>query len=905
MSSFHPSFAQLLAATQAQMTFPSPHAVKAVEEEEKQLDTQFSHSHFPLLPVSQPLTAAPLPTMSATASSSPFSSQSSTFSSLPSLSSTVSGGSSGSCATLLLPHVQSLQSAFACYELQLRASLLSLEAQVERAGLDREAFERRWKREEVDYRRRLTHQLDDMRQEMQHSVDDLRSLYLHSHSQGKEEAPLPPAPTPPPSSASPPPLTAPLAALQDSLSAALAALHEEREERLRLSQRVAAVEAAARAVADRWEREEEESAAAHAKAAKAAEAERRAREKDAATLSARADEDRQATDALVKQLRRRLEAVEGGLAQLEAAVEERTEEGRKELRQHTTAMQQRLEAVEKAVSAASTREGTWEEAKQASVSRAPAARAPQPLWSSEVEASQQPSTDAATELPAPHSEEVAATAAPLVAFGPAPSLLHAAAALSAVQSASPSLAATTSASSSSTPYNLFIRLWNLPVDADGHNHPIAALFAPSAPSSTSSPSSSPSPPSSSSFNYVSQTDWQHDAVHPVFEQALLWDWSEGQDWLKLCVYDVESENVRDEDRLGSVLVPTAALRAAAQGDAAAAAALAASAGADVALLPPAGAGNPPSGLCFTLHHEDASKQALLSSVVLMVECEADVSTPRPPAPSAAPLRPALSLLVACTRLPCVPPAVPNPICAVFLQADSDGSWLYGGQSEWLKAEAAPVFEQGMSVEDDGGDEEGTRKVRLSVYDVETEEVRDEDRVGSVTLSMQQLRRAMESGEELRLQLQHEHAQQQEQLSAAHCQLLLQVVKAEEGEEEEEEMTPQLQTKVDEGRQEEPAHSAAQREVESQEADEDSYEVEAEQGQSSSSEEEEEEEAHGGAGGKRLPLLPRLSTADDADGGIELELSDEDEGDVGAAFSDADSADSPPSVSSPAHPPHRR
>ena len=455
----------------------------------------------------------------------------------------------------------------------------------------------------------------------------------------------------------------------------------------------------------------------------------------------------------------------------------------------------------------------------------------------------------------------------------------------------------TSAPTSSIPYNLFVRLWNLPVDVEGRNHPIAALFVPSAPSPPSFSSLSPSSPS---FTYVSQTDWMRDSVDPVFQQALLWDWCEGQEWLKLSVYDVESENVRDEDRLGSVVIPTAALRAAARDESAAAAALAAAAGAELAPLPSSAVGCPPSGLTFALRHEDAAKQALLSSVVLMVECEADASTPRPPAPYAAPLRPALSLLVSCTGLPCRPPSLPNPIAAVFLQVESDGSWVYGGQSEWLRGESTPVFEQGMAVDDDEKDEEGMRRVRVSLYDVDTEEVRDEDRVGSVTLSMQQLRRALESGEEVELELEHEDAQQTERLRDSHCRILLQVLRAEDSDQQQEEPQPQLQGKG-QGKQEESVHtdssssSSSSSEVKQAEAeDERSEEGGAEETQSSSDEEEEEEggieSAHRGRAepprvaavgrGSSPPLLSRLATAEsvdvDVDVGIELDLdSDED------------------------------
>ena len=149
------------------------------------------------------------------------------------------------------------------------------------------------------------------------------------------------------------------------------------------------------------------------------------------------------------------------------------------------------------------------------------------------------------------------------------------------------------------PYNLFIRLWHLPSSPGASPNPIAALFLPSPPAADGDTrgGSEGDAGAEVEWRYASQTEWLQSAPSPVFQQALLWDYEPWQRELRLSVYDVLQETVRDEDRLGSVVVPTTQLIAA------------------------AAAGTP---LTLPLRHEDEGRQSRIRDVLLMIECEQDV-----------------------------------------------------------------------------------------------------------------------------------------------------------------------------------------------------------------------------------------------------------------------------------------
>ena len=442
---------------------------------------------------------------------------------------------------------------------------------------------------------------------------------------------------------------------------------------------------------------------------------------------------------------------------------------------------------------------------------------------------------------------------------------------SSASAAAPSISAATAAPSSpsaSIPYNLFIRLWNLPPHrAQQSNNPIAALFVPSpSPSATDSAVTA-------EFAYVSQTEWLRSSSSPVFQQALLWDWEDGQQFVKVSVYDVEEENVRDEDRVGSALIPTAALRAAARPS------------------PSSAQDGPPNALTFHLSHEEPAKQALLHSTLLMVECEVDTSTdattPRSMQPatvdstSSSPALPLLSLVVSCTRLPqSVRPS--NPICALFVQGEGE-EWLYTEQTEWLKATSSPSFAQPLSVEDPEDGQQ--RAVRLSVYDVDSEEVRDEDRVGSCTLTLQQLRQQANTQEPLKLPLLHEEPAKMERLKAVHSTVTLLVSRVRDdvdGVEAGRDDAVVGDAKDEDELQREGQEEGGREEVEEVEEEEDGFDVTVSSSASEEGEVEEQrqqplDETDSSHQPHQLPLRPRLAddieldlsdSSDDSDGGVE-------------------------------------
>ena len=318
------------------------------------------------------------------------------------------------------------------------------------------------------------------------------------------------------------------------------------------------------------------------------------------------------------------------------------------------------------------------------------------------------------------------------------------------------------ASTTSVPYIVFVRLWNLPLSAAGTNNPIAALFLPSTTAGTTATTTTTSSlVSNDGWQYCSQTEWMKDDKHPTFEQALLWDYDGTVEHVKVSVYDVVDENVRDEDRLGSAIIPAHLLLAAASSSPTAAVVRSPS-----SPVPPADA--PMNGLTFRLVHEDAAKQAMLGDVILMVECEADQPATPPPQPPAAA---AAMLLVrlATVALPIrASGALPSPIAAAFVES-ANGELVYVDQTEWLKRVRAASFEQSMEVEVDQHTAENERTVvRLSVYDVDSEEVRDEDRLGHVQLTVGELRALAAGGgeRERQMELVHEEAVKQRRLKAS-------------------------------------------------------------------------------------------------------------------------------------------
>ena len=321
-------------------------------------------------------------------------------------------------------------------------------------------------------------------------------------------------------------------------------------------------------------------------------------------------------------------------------------------------------------------------------------------------------------------------------------------------------------STTSVPYNLFLRLWNLPLSASGNNNPIAALFLPSTNATSTPPTAATA---SDEWQYSSQTEWMKDEPHPVFEQALLWDYDGSVQNVKVSVYDVVDENVRDEDRLGSAVIPVHLLMAAASSTSAVARP-------PSSPQPPADA--PVNGLTFRLVHEDAVRQARLGDVILMVECEADQpATPQPqqPANRSDMLLVRLSTIALPLR---ADGSVPSPIAAAFLESAANGEMAYVDQTEWLKHTKAAAFEQSMELP--VGTVEAERVVRLSVYDVDSEEVRDEDRLGHVELTVDELR-LLAGGVGREMQLAHEEAVKESRLKASGSRVRVSVETAAEDE----------------------------------------------------------------------------------------------------------------------------
>ena len=827
-------------------------------------------------------------------------------------------------SSLLLPHLTSLASSFASHQQHVSATLLSLQAAVAEERREREAEAKRSKREEVSFRRRLqdrldevrddcndrlnqlseqtapnshlpaailhtphataqpmqqtaspaaydslSRELDSLRQQLQTLRTDLAALVAHSRQQ------------PQPSAADVSLLLQRVEGLEG-----LTALHtatiqqqsdhytayrtqevrekedrrreadegrrrdrEERDERERVVR--GAVEAELRRLTERMdkrdaldrsrdaEREKDRQRQEHghheqqAAAATAAEDKRVQQEKDetrareAAERRHREEEQRIAA-AEERERQKRLQAQAKAEAELEALRREQNEidRARQEKLRQQEADRQRLEMERQ----------KREQERKVEQERLQAEEQKRQREQDEAELQKQQHEQKLLQqraIPEAHREQAEQHKA-------------------VVEAATAS--ATVSAVAASVPYNLFLRLWNLPLSPSGNNNPIAALFLPSTTTTSPLSTAGPTPTSATSdgWQYCSQTEWMRDEQHPVFEQALLWDYDGTMEHVRISVYDVVDENVRDEDRLGSAIIPAHLLLAAATSTS--------------AIVRPASSPVPPAdapvnGLTFRLVHEDAAKQDRLGDVILMVECEADQpATPQPPAPATA----ATMLLVRLTTiaLPVRPNgALPSPIAAAFLES-ATGEMVYVDQTEWLKRTRAATFEQSMEVQ--VAHDEDERRVRLSVYDVDSEEVRDEDRVGYVELRVGELRGLGVGGVGREMELSHEEGGKERALksSGSRVRVSVEVLAEEEMEFEVEERKA--------GRRAAPPVDAGEEEEE-EEVDEEREAKEAENEESSQEEEDEE--------GNQAEREEVQDDDDDDDVELVLEASDDDDSKV--------------------------
>jgi hypothetical protein len=140
----------------------------------------------------------------------------------------------------------------------------------------------------------------------------------------------------------------------------------------------------------------------------------------------------------------------------------------------------------------------------------------------------------------------------------------------------------------SLPLSLYITASGLPT-IEGKNHPIAALFVAQRLEDTEDGLDE------EEFAYVSQTEWLRDIVDANFEVPLLYDYERGHTNIRIDLYDVENEAVRDEDRIGSVVIPSAdILRMLQKGD-----------------------------TSYKLEHEDEDKHEISQRVVISVHCVID------------------------------------------------------------------------------------------------------------------------------------------------------------------------------------------------------------------------------------------------------------------------------------------
>jgi len=81
----------------------------------------------------------------------------------------------------------------------------------------------------------------------------------------------------------------------------------------------------------------------------------------------------------------------------------------------------------------------------------------------------------------------------------------------------------------------------------------------------------------------------------------------------------------------------------------------------------------------------------------------------------------------------------NPIAAMFIQYESNGPFIYTDQTEWQKETQHPLFSQPLRIPiNPTAALTPSTMLQLAVYDVESEEVRNEDKVGSVTISYGEL-----------------------------------------------------------------------------------------------------------------------------------------------------------------------
>ena len=858
-NAFRSQYEQLMDATQQQLHAPLKQHIVEEQKEQETVNTSMARPHLAphlAFTLSSP-TSASLP--------SPLSSTHSVLSqSAPNALSSVSCCSSSS----LLPHLSSLASSFASHQQHVNGTLLALQAAVAEERREREAEAKRGKREEVIFRRRLQDRLDEVRDE---SNDKLHQL----HEQAAAHRP-PPTATPQTNTSVQPPQSTVSPAAYDSLSRELDSLRQQlhalRSDLATLAartsqpqppaadvsllvQRVEKLEALTalhtatiqqqsdhyttyrtqearekadrrREVEDRRRRDREESEERDRAMRSGFEAElrrlverldkrdvldnnheveqdrdrqRQEQNRNEQPTSAAAaddrrkqlerDEEQRRTVAEERERQKRLQAEAKAEAELAALRREQEEIDRQQERARQEKLRQQQEAERQRLE---TERQKRELERKTEQERLHAEEQSRQRINEEAE---QHRREAEQKL----AEDQKRQAEQHHVLAPHP-------ATSSADAAVPS--------ATSVPYNVFVRLWNLPLSPAGTNNPIAALFLPSA-AAASAPASATS---SDGWQYCSQTEWMKDDRHPVFEQALLWDYDSTVQSVKVSVYDVVDENVRDEDRLGSAVIPAHLL-------------LAASSTASGVVrpssspVPPADA--PVNGLTFRLVHEDEAKQARLGDVILMVECEADQpATPQPPQPAAASTM--LLVRLATIALPSrANGALPSPIAAAFFES-ADGEMVYVDQTEWLKRTSGAEFAQSMELP--VGDDEVQRRVRLSVYDVDSEEVRDEDRLGHVQLTIGELRSLATAGSSREMELSHEEGGKEGRLreSGSRVRVTVEVLAEEELEFEVEERKAGRRAAP-------PAHAGGEKD------DEADAEKETEEDEESSEEEVEREE----------------------------------------------------------------